>query len=73
MFQGVFRATRVVLDGRNRFPVNLKYTQTRKRNDRRRVAVLKENARIIREGREALERRLAKEKEVELQANNATL
>lgn len=59
--------TRVALDGRNRFPVNIKYTQTRKRNDRRREAILKENARIIREGKEALTRRLAKEKEAELQ------
>lgn len=72
MLQGVLRATRFVLDGRNRFPVNIKYTQTRKRNDRRRVAILKENARIIREGREALEQRLAKDQGAGLQANNAS-
>lgn len=64
MFQGVLRATRVLLDGRNRFPVNLKYTQTRKRNDRRRIKILKENALIIREGREALRRRMEKEAEI---------
>lgn len=72
MLRGVLRATRVVLDGRNRFPVNLKYTQTRKRNDRKRIKILKENAAIIREGREALTRRLEKEKEEALKvANNA--
>lgn len=54
--------TRVVLDGRNRFPVDIKYTQTRKRNDRRRVKILKYNAMILREGREALTKRLEKEK-----------
>lgn len=62
MFQGVFRGTRILLDGRNRFPINIKYTQTRKRNDRKRIAVLKENARILREGKEALESRIAKER-----------
>lgn len=62
MLRGVLRATRIVLDGRNRFPVNIKYTQTRKRNDRKRIKILQENAAIIREGREALMKRLEKEK-----------
>lgn len=62
MWRCVFRATRVVLDGRNRFPVDIKYTQTRKRNTRKRVKIMKENAKIIREGREALSRRLEREK-----------
>lgn len=69
MLRGVLRATRVVLDGRNRFPVNLKYTQTRKRNDRKRIKILKENAAIIREGREALMRKA--EKEEALKAANS--
>lgn len=62
MLRGVLRATRVVLDGRNRFPVNIKYTQTRKANDRKRIKNLQENAAIIREGREALMKRLDKDK-----------
>lgn len=71
MFRGVLRATRVALDGRNRFPVNIKYTQTRKRNDRKRLKILKENAAIIREGREALTKRLEREKMEELTASTA--
>lgn len=53
----------MVLDGRNRFPVNVKYTQTRKRNHRKREKIMRENARIIREGREALATRLAREEQ----------
>lgn len=53
--------TTFLCDGRNRFPVDIKYTQTRKANDRRRIKILKENMQIIREGRAALIRRLLKE------------
>lgn len=63
MWRGVFRSTRVLLDGRNRFPVNVKYTQTRKRNTRQKVKIMKENAKIIREGREALRKRLLVEQQ----------
>lgn len=62
MFRSVFRATQVLFDGRNRFPINIKLTQTRKRNDRKRLAIMQENAAIIREGRRALMRRLIREK-----------
>lgn len=62
MFRSAFRVTQVLLDGRNRFPINIKLTQTRKRNDRKRLAIMQENAAIIREGRRALMRRLTREK-----------
>lgn len=68
MFRGVFRATRIALDGRNRFPVDIKYTRTRKRNDRKRLAIVQENARIIREGRKALLARLSQEAQQQKQA-----
>lgn len=51
---GAFRATRTLLDGRNLFTKKVKMTQTRKRNSRKRVKIIQENAAIIREGREAL-------------------
>lgn len=53
----------MVFDGRNRFPVNLKYTKTRKRNDKKRIKILKGNAMIIREGKDALQKRLEREQE----------
>lgn len=62
MFRSAFRVTQVLFDGRNRFPINIKLTQTRKRNDRKRLAIMQENASIIREGRRALMRRLTREK-----------
>lgn len=62
MFRGWLRMTNFLCDGRNRFPVNIKYTQTRKANDRRRVKILKENMQIIREGRAALIKRILKER-----------
>lgn len=61
MIRFALRATRVVLDGRNRFPVRLVPTRTRRRNDRKRLAIIQENASIIREGRKALMRRIARE------------
>lgn len=72
MFRGVLRATAPLLDGRNRFPINLKLTQTRKANDRRRIAILKENARIIREGRRALMARLTLERSEAMAASQAS-
>ena len=57
---GALRMTRVVLDGRNRFTKVVRITQTQKRNARRREKIMKENAAIIREGREALDRLNAK-------------
>lgn len=51
---GAFRGTRILLDARNRFSKVVPYTQTRKRNDRKRIKILKENSRVIREGRDAL-------------------
>lgn len=63
MIRSALRATCVVLDGRNRFPVKISSNRTRRRNDRKRLAIIQENAFIIREGRKALMRRLAREKE----------
>lgn len=63
MLRGALRATRVALDGRNRFPISVPSTQTRRRNDRKRLDIIQENARIIREGRRALMRRMHREKQ----------
>lgn len=62
MLRAGIRVTQVVMDGRNRFPVNIRLSQTRKRNDRKRLAIMQENATIIREGRRALMQRLFREK-----------
>lgn len=50
----------MLLDGRNRFSKVVRITQTQKRNTRRRIKIVQENAAIIREGREALDRVNAK-------------
>lgn len=68
---GALRVTTVLLDGRNRYPINIRLTQTRKRNDRKRLAVMQENAAIIREGRNALLKRLAREREQNVAATAA--
>lgn len=57
---GVMRATRFVMDGRNRFSKVIRLSQSQKRNSRMRIKIIQENAAIIREGREALDRVNAK-------------
>jgi Mitochondrial ribosomal protein L31 len=51
---GAFRASRVLLDGRNLFTKKVRMTQTRKRNARKRLRQMMDNAEVIREGRSAL-------------------
>ncbi len=53
---GAFRISRILLDGRNRFTKVVKISQTQKRNTRKRLKIVQENAAIIREGKEALDR-----------------
>lgn len=53
---GAFRTSLILRDGRNRFSKVIRMTQTRKRNSRERIKIIQENAAIIREGREALDR-----------------
>lgn len=50
----MFRATRVLLDGRNRFSKVVRISQMQKRNTRRRIKIVQQNSVIIREGRQAL-------------------
>ena len=51
---GAMRASRVLLDARNRFSKTVKLTQTQKRNKRDKLRIVVENAKIIREGEAAL-------------------
>lgn len=53
---GAFRASRVVCDARNQFTknANKRLSQAQKRNARRALKIVQENAAIIREGRVAL-------------------
>jgi hypothetical protein len=51
---GAFRASRVLLDARNMFTKKVRMTQTRKRNARKRLRQMIDNAEVIREGRTAL-------------------
>lgn len=53
---GAFRASRILCDARNQFTknANKRLSQAQKRNARRRLKIVQENAAIIREGRVAL-------------------
>lgn len=53
---GAFRASRILCDARNQFTknANKRLSQAQKRNARRALKIVQENAAIIREGRVAL-------------------
>lgn len=74
---GAFRGTRVLYDARNQFTknANKRLSQAQKRNARRALKIIQENAAIIREGRAALaavNARLKAASDAGIQAASAT-